>query len=121
VTGTGLKELAGLKNLQTLELFGMKDAGVKELAGFKSLQTLGINGDVTDAGLKDLAAGLKELGGLKNLQKLDLQNNSQVTDAGLKELTGLTTLQTLWLYRTKVTAEGVAAFQKDLPACKISR
>jgi internalin A len=121
VTGAGLKELAGLKNLQTLTLFGMKDAGMKELAGFKSLQTLEINGDVTDAGLKELAAGMKELGGLKNLQKLDLQNNHEVTDTGLKELYGLTTLQTLWLFRTKATAEGVAALQKELPACKISR
>jgi internalin A len=107
--------------LQTLRLFGMRDAGLKELAGLKILRTLEINGNVTDAGLKDLAAGLKELGGLKNLQKFDLQNNYEVTDAGLKELTGLTSLQTLWLYRTKATAKGVAALQKDLPACKISR
>ena len=45
------------------------DAGLKELAGLKSLQSLILNGtQVTDAGLKELA-------GLKSLQTLDLGNN----------------------------------------------
>jgi len=42
-----------------------------------------------------------------------------VTDAGLKELAGLKSLRWLRLNDTKVTAAGVAALQKELPACKI--
>ena len=42
MTDAGLKELAGLKNLQSLNLDDTKvtDAGLKELAGLKSLQSL---------------------------------------------------------------------------------
>ena len=44
MTDAGLKELAGLKSLQTLDLNGTQvtDAGLKELAGLKSLQTLNL-------------------------------------------------------------------------------
>ena len=63
VTDTGLKELAGLKNLQDLDLFGTKvtDTGLKELVGLKSLQSLYLcSTKVTDAGMKELA-GLQSL------------------------------------------------------------
>ncbi|HVS37946.1 MAG TPA: hypothetical protein VMS17_20470 [Gemmataceae bacterium] len=58
----------------------MTDAGLKELAGLKQLQALYI-GDtaVTDAGLKELAA-------LKQLKRLDLVHCKGVTDAGVAEL-----------------------------------
>ncbi|HEV3080227.1 MAG TPA: hypothetical protein VGY66_10625 [Gemmataceae bacterium] len=58
MTDAGLKELAGLKNLQTLELAGtaVTDTGLKELAGLKSLQRLNLTYTrVTDKGLKELA------------------------------------------------------------------
>ena len=102
MTDAGLKELAGLKSLQTLNLYGTQvtDAGLKELAGLKSLQTLDLPvTQVTDAGLKELA-------GLKSLQTLNLAN-TKVTDAGLKELAGLKSLQALHLYHTKVTDAGL--------------
>jgi internalin A len=136
VTDTGLKELAGLKNLQILNLTltDVTDAGLKELAGLKNLQIvyLGFT-KVTDAGMKELAglknlrtldltgnnsiftggtdtgvtdAGLKELAGLKNLQNVYL-HFTNVTDAGLKELTGLKSLRTLDLSRTRVTDAGL--------------
>ena len=53
----GLKELAGLTQLQTLCLYRTQvtGAGLKELAGLKQLQTLNLVGtEVTDAGLKEL-------------------------------------------------------------------
>src|SRR5665213_3331243 len=84
VAAAGLKNLADLKGLQTLNLWDTKvtDAGLKELAGLKGLQTLNLaDTKVTDAGLKELA-------GLKGLQTLDL-SYTKVTDAGLKELAGL--------------------------------
>ncbi len=68
ITDADLKELAGLKNLQGLDLGVTKvtDAGLKELANLKGLRWLKIPAtQVTDAGLKELAA-------LKSLQVLDL-------------------------------------------------
>src|SRR5262245_55675994 len=74
----------------------VKDAGLKELAGLKSLQSLNLAGTkVTDAGLKELSA-------LKNLQSLSLGGCPNVTDAGLKELASLKSLQALDLSATKV-------------------
>ena len=61
------------------------DAWLKELAGLKSLQTLGLSfTSVTDVGLKEVAK-------LKQLQSLYL-GNTKVSDTGLKELAGLTEL-----------------------------
>jgi internalin A len=114
VTDAGLKELADLESLQTLDLgiTQVTGAGLKDLAGLKSLQTLDLGGTkVTDAGLKELA-------GLKSLQTLDL-GGTKVTNAGLKELTGLKSLQTLHLGGTKATEAGAAELQKALPACGI--
>jgi internalin A len=116
VTDVGLKELAGLKNLQTLDLRHTKvtDAGLKEIAGLKSLQFLLLNDtQVTDAGLKQVAA-------LKSLQFLHLFYTN-VTDAGVKELAGLKRLRWLSLSDTQVTDAGVAELRKALPKCKIIR
>ena len=115
VTDAGLKELAGLKSLQVLNLAGTQvtDAGLKELADLKNLQILDLNlTKVTDAGLKELA-------GLKSLQTLNL-NYTQVTDAGLKELAGLKSLRSLGLAGTKVTDAGVVELRKALSKCRIT-
>ena len=61
VTDAGLKELAPLKSLTTLDLSftRVKDAGVKELAALQNLTTLALAGTkVTDAGLKELQEAL---------------------------------------------------------------
>jgi internalin A len=101
--GVSLKELAGLKNLQSLNIGGVQGntyADLKDLAGSKNLRGLYLfYSGVTDAQLKHLAA-------LKNLQTLDLSNTS-VTDVGLKELAGLTCLQALNLHSTEVTDAGL--------------
>src|SRR5262249_33382989 len=121
----GLKHLAGLKQLQFLNLDRTRvtDAGLKHLAGLK-LKSLRIPPSaMTDLGLKNYLAaveeahppspflyqvtdqGLKELARFKNLERLGLGKN--VTDAGLKELAGLKSLQILWLTHTKVTDAGM--------------
>src|SRR5262249_49959431 len=82
-TDAPLKELAGLKTLQALALYGpwVTDASLKELAGLRNLHALDLGAtQVTDAGLKELAA-------LRSLQALYL-DSSRVTGAGLKELAG---------------------------------
>jgi hypothetical protein len=84
------------------------DAGLKDLAGLKQLQWLNLTKtQVTDAGLKHLA-------GLKQLRELDLRN-IKVTDAGLKHLAGLKQLRLLLLTNTKVTDKGIADLKKALP------
>jgi internalin A len=90
------------------------DAALKELAGLRSLQAL----DLHDTRVTD--AGLKELAGLKNLQALDL-SQTEVTDAGLKELAGLKNLQSLHLDYTLVTDAGLKELQKALPDCRIKK
>ena len=82
VSDAGLKDLAALRGLTTLDLSVTKvtDAGLKELAALKGLTTLNLRGTkVTDAGLKELVA-------LKGLTTLNLAYCPQVTGAGLKEL-----------------------------------
>ena len=116
VTDEQLKELAGLKSLQSLSLgqTNVADMGLKELAGLKNLQALDLRStQVTDAGMKELAV-------LKSLQWLSL-SQTKVTDAGLKELAGLKDLRSLDLQGTLVTDAGVAGLKKALPGCKIQR
>ena len=93
VTDRGLRELAPLKHLRTLDL----------------AVCLG----VTDAGLKDVA-------GLKGLEELNLSYTG-TTDAGLKRLAGLKGLRKLNLIGDRVTDDGVADLQKAQPDCKIDR
>ena len=83
MTDTGLKELAALTQLQTLDLSqtSVTDAGLHELAGLKELIRLILSETrVTDAGLTELA-------GLQQLQTLEL-SFTKMTDAGLKEFAG---------------------------------
>jgi hypothetical protein len=109
-----LKDLAGLTNLRGLYLFYLPvtDAQLKHLTGLENLRVLDVSHtQVTDPGLKELA-------GLKSLQALNL-SGTEVTDAGLKELARLKNLRWLGLHGTDATAAGIAALQKELPGCKI--
>ncbi|HKB40357.1 MAG TPA: hypothetical protein VKD72_28260, partial [Gemmataceae bacterium] len=92
VTDAGLKELAGLKNLQELDLGHTQVTGV----------------------------GLKELNELKDLQWLDL-SRTKLTDAGLMQLKGLKKLRSLYLRKTEVTDAGVTALKEALPGVHVSR
>lgn len=139
ITDTELKELAGLKSLQSLNIGGslvLTDTGLKELAALKNLRGLYLfYTHVTDEGLKELARlknlqaldlshtqvtdfGLQELVGLKNLQALNLRD-TQVADGGLKVLAGVKSLRWLNLRRTQVTAAGVIALENELPDCRV--
>ena len=140
LTDSVLKELAGLKSLQALDLGGTKmtDAGLKELAGLKSLQALNLrHTQVTHAGLKELAGlKLKTLVLPFTLTDNDLEHYlaaiepptrlslfaQQVTDAGLKELAGLQSLQALDLRFSMVTGAGLKelAGLKNLQALNLA-
>ncbi|MCS6850257.1 MAG: hypothetical protein NZ700_03690 [Gemmataceae bacterium] len=116
VTDAGLKELAGLKGLQSLDLLGTRvtDAGLKELAGLKLKELYIPDQARTDLGLKHYLAAVEPP------TRLYL-SSWRLTDAGLKELAGLKGLQSLDLSETPVTDAGVAELQKALPGCQIYR
>jgi len=126
ITDTGLEELAGLKNLQRLDLVGTRitDAGLEKLAGLKNLQGLNLLGtQITDAGLEKLAGlklkelripdeaetdlGLKHyLAAIEEPRELNL-SGWEITDAGLAKLAGMKNLQHLYLEGTGITDAGL--------------
>ena len=75
----------------------LTDAGFKELAGLKNLQALDIGySNITDAGLKEVA-------GIGSLQTLNLWGDKEITETGLKELARLPSLQNLYLASSDLT------------------
>jgi hypothetical protein len=81
-TDLGLKHyLAAIEPPVYLSLYKWKvsNAGLKELAGLTDLETLDLRST------KVTNEGLKELAGLRNLKFLDLRN-TKVTDNGREEL-----------------------------------
>ena len=120
VTDVGLKSLAGMTDLKTLVLGGMRydhflpsddwtprlvpsqvtDAGLENLTAMSQLRELHLSGtQITDAGLKHLA-------GLTKLDTLYLDQTS-ITDTGLVHLAGLVELETLDLGKTGITNAGL--------------
>ncbi len=110
-----LKELAKLKNLQSLCIGGVQGeayADLTDIAGMTNLRALYVFYlPVTDAQLKHLA-------GLKNLEVLDL-SHTKVTDQGMKELAALKSLRWLNIRSTEVTPAGILVLRMELPKCKI--
>lgn len=98
ITGSALRHLHGLTNLEYLDLTltSLSDEDFLNLANLKKLRVLTINADVwADAGVGD--DGLRHLAGLSNLEALYIGRNRRITDAGLRHLAGLTKLKRLGL------------------------
>jgi hypothetical protein len=156
ISDPALQGLAALKELRNLNLSGVpdlaedqfSDAGLKNLAGLENLEELklGLQSKITNEGMKELAAlkslryldlasnkvtgqGMNALAGSKNLRTLDLGGcairreflkdiaaltglhtltigSTEVLDANLKDLAGLKDLQCLDLSKCKVTEAG---------------
>src|SRR5581483_3186324 len=90
ITDKSIKDLAALKNLQSLNISYTKitDASLKQLGALQNLKTLSVGGiELTPEGAKSLAA-------LKNLESLDVQE-SDLGDAALRQLATLTNLKAL--------------------------
>lgn len=125
-TGRHAAHLAGLKNLQNLNLFRSRidddalkhvaplkylrsvpmgyslvtDVGLKTIGGMTQLEYVGLRGDnVTDAGLAHLSK-LADLTGLNLCE-------TKVTDAGLKQLVAFPQLRDLYLHTTGITDAGL--------------
>jgi internalin A len=81
------------------------DAGLKNIAGMTQLDKLELEGaNITNAGLQHLAK-------MKNLTSLVL-SGTKVTDEGMEELKKLDKLQRLQLYDTQVTDTGVSTLKR---------
>jgi hypothetical protein len=108
-----LPRLRGLKRL-VLDGNDIRAGGIRHLAQTQpQLEELSL----ARSGLNDLA--LVELPSLNELRTLSLAGTA-ITDRGLKEIAKLTKLNSLDLRNTKISAEGAAALQQALPACKIT-
>jgi hypothetical protein len=137
----GLENLAGLNHIQRVDLIGDKftETGLDRLKGLPRLERLTISSyrypfavqrhlnDVSTLKSLDLSSnsyvyneGLQHLKGFVQLQALDL-GFTFITDAGLPQLYCLQTLKRLGLHGTRVTDNGVAKLQRELPTCKIER
>lgn len=103
VTGAGLKELAGLRDLRWLRVpYTFTDADAPALAGCKNLETLLLFWTtVTNDALPPLA-------GLPKLKELDL-SRAKVTDDCWVRLSDCRSLEKLVLAETKVTRVGTVA------------
>lgn len=106
VDDAGLRNLAGCKNLTSLNLnaTAISDAGLIHVKGCRDLKYLGLE----YAGLTD--SGLAYFKDCENLEAINL-GRTQVTDAGLAHLKSTRTLTALVLHGLKVTDGGLAVFQ----------
>ena len=138
IGGLGLANLDNQSELTelTLAATGLTDGDLFRLPILPKLERLVLDGnEIRGLGLPalkrqpaltDLSLGCpaltdslaKNLAELKQLKRLSLAG-SGITDASLAHAAGLTGLEALDLRRTKVTAAGLAALAKALPACKI--
>ncbi len=103
-THASLRHVAGLTNLQVLDLENTEITyeGLRQLTGLTQLQVLSLAD--TRVGNKGLAC----LVGLTRLRELDV-SLCGVNDDGVAHLTGLTQLRSLNLNDCRLTDEGVAA------------
>lgn len=108
VTGKGLKELAVLKNLDTLLLQQTQVAdGMKSLTELKNLTTL----SMSFKGLRRVPSDLKELAALDSLDTLDLTDCGNLGPDSARAVAAIPNLATLTVGMTDAGA-------RELPALK---
>ena len=129
VTDDGARHLAGLTNLETLQLFGSSigDPGQTHLSNLTKLKWLSLSGCGTEHGLRHVAnltnleslaigfglsypvttVGLEHLKRLKNLKNLRL-DGCEISDDGLELIAGFPKLESLRLQSGVMTDSGLA-------------
>ncbi|MGZ0170201.1 MAG: hypothetical protein ACKVHE_11640 [Planctomycetales bacterium] len=135
ITDDGLRHVAKLKRLELLPIGETKitDKGLAHLKKMTQLTYLGLRAKpITDNGVAQLAgltslylgetkvtdAGMKSLAKMTKLKKLWL-NDTAVSDEAIPQLARLKSLRKLHVKDSQITAEGVSALRKKLPACEI--
>lgn len=88
---------------------GLHDELLASLSAMPALESLNLsNNGLTDAALQMLA-------GFPELRVMNLYGNPEITDEGMKSLAAMENLQTLYVWGTAVTPDGMAA----LPAVTV--
>ena len=135
ITGLGLGHLKSLRSLTLLQCQNLTPEGIAELQTLSALEYVNLDGSrCTVQHVAELSklkpwflltriseiddSCAKPLSQMSTLQSLGLVH-CEFTDLGLLELKSLQQLKYINLRGTKVTAAGVADFQKALPECKI--
>ena len=113
--GKSIAPFLAMTNLHSLRYFNADDGILDTLSKVKSLEFLNIwSGGVTDKGVSRLT-------GLTNLNHLEIRGN-KMSDEGFLQLAQLPTLKYLDIqYAEKITANGVAQFQKLRPDIGINQ
>jgi hypothetical protein len=118
VTDAGLKQLRGLRKLETLDLLGcskITGEGLKHLSRMSSLKRL----DLSETQVGDEA--LRHLRQFPRLEWLDLIS-TRVTDAGLAHLKTLPSLRELWVGNCEaITDKALTDLKKALPKLETDR
>ena len=116
ISDLGVSKLAGLRELQVLDLSQTRvsSVGLEPLAKLPKLERLSL---WRAERIDDDAAPLLAL--MKALEVLDL-SETKVTDRTLRELTSLENLRRLYLSGTAVTPEAVEQFRRERPLCEVS-
>ena len=115
LTDVGLRGLAGLASLQSLNLSycrAITNAGLEYVSRLGSLQSLNLGGcrAITDAGLEYVSR-------IGSLQSLNLSGCNAITDAGLEYVSRLGSLQSLDLNGCRaITDAGAARLQAAVAA-----
>lgn len=110
ITDTGLRSLAGMKQLRKLRIDGYRsvgDSAFSALAGANQLTSLGLVESPTVG-----TGGLKGLAAFKNLRDLDLSGTGT---RDLREAEGLSKLETLRLANCKGVGDAALASVVKLP------
>jgi hypothetical protein len=108
VTDAGVKHLASLTSLKTLELLRvpeLTDATLAHIAGLAGLEK------ITLSGASITGSGLVHLDGFGKLKSLIIPNTA-LDDAGLANLSRLTTLEQLYIGGGKYSDAGVASLSR---------
>ncbi len=116
ISDDGAKHIATFLELRNLfaQASGMTDVGVKLIAGLKQLETLDLsdNFGVTDTCMEDLKA-------LKSLKILNV-SGTELTDKAVVALKEMKTLTELNVEATRISVAGVEALKNALPNTKIN-
>jgi len=143
---TSMRHLADLNNLEYLfmwDVTNVTDAGVAHLRDLKKLRYIHLSkSQITDKSLAVFSKlpnveglslqfnhftdeGLDHVSRLKQLTSLwvcgEANRKNRITDAGLTRVESLKNLTQLGIQNTEVTPNGIEAFLRAVPGCKITQ